>query len=167
MLGGSDPSTKEKAVRFLARAGLLPSIPINFTDLRGTDLSGANLSGANMSSVNLSGVNPSGATLQGDDFRDADLSGADLSGADLLFAQVNEDELAQAKSLAGATMPHGTQHPNKKTAPVRDLTGVALRGVQLRSWRAPYKGAQAGRSGSRRRSCPQGSGSPLCAVRLP
>jgi uncharacterized protein YjbI with pentapeptide repeats len=136
VLGGSDPSTKEKAVRFLARAGLLPSIPINFTDLRGTDLSGANLSGANMSSVNLSGVNLSnanlskatigesnfrgadlsgadlsGATLQGDDFRDADLSGADLSGADMLLAQVNEDELAQAKSLAGATMPHGTQHP--------------------------------------------------------
>src|SRR5215218_10173864 len=37
VLGGSDPNTKEKAVRFLARAGLLPSIPINFTDLRGTD----------------------------------------------------------------------------------------------------------------------------------
>jgi Tol biopolymer transport system component/uncharacterized protein YjbI with pentapeptide repeats len=176
VLGGSDPSTKEKAVRFLARSGLLPSIPINFTDLRGTNLSGVNLSGANMSSVNLSGVNlsnanlskstigeshfsgadlsgadMSGAFLQSDDFTDADLSGADLSGAnlwaadmsgatlqganftdatlqsthlsgadmsgadlsgaDLRFAQVTEDELAQAESLAGATMPHETQHP--------------------------------------------------------
>jgi hypothetical protein len=36
VLGGSDPYTKEKAVRFLARSGLLPSIPINFTDLRGS-----------------------------------------------------------------------------------------------------------------------------------
>jgi len=76
VLGGLDPKTKEKAVRFLARAGLLPIIPINGADLRGTDL-----------------------------------SGADLSGADLLSAQVTEGELAQAKSLAGATMPHGTQHP--------------------------------------------------------
>ena len=57
VLGGSDPNTKEKAVRFLARAGLLPSIPINFTDLRGTDLSGVNLSGANMSSVNKRRLN--------------------------------------------------------------------------------------------------------------
>jgi uncharacterized protein YjbI with pentapeptide repeats len=39
------------------------------------------------------------------------MSGADLSGADLRFAQVTEDELAQAESLAGATMPHETQHP--------------------------------------------------------
>ena len=136
VLGGADPRTKEKAVRFLASAGLLPSIPINFTDLRGTDLSGVNLSGANMSSVNLSGVNlsnanlskstigeshfsgahlsgadMSGAFLQSDDFTDADLSGADLSGADLTFARVTSDQLAQAKSLAGATMPSGTQHP--------------------------------------------------------
>jgi len=131
VLGGSDPNTKEKAVRFLAKAGLLPSIPINFTDLRGTDLSGANLSGANMSSVNLSGVNLSKALtvdcnfigadlsganlrdagLQGDDFSDADLSGADLSGPDLAMAEVTGDQLAQAKSLAGVRMPDGTQHP--------------------------------------------------------
>ena len=176
VLGGADPHTKEKAVRFLARAGLLPSIPVNFTDLRGTDLSGVNLSSANMSSVNLNGVNLtnanlskaiigeshfrgadlggadmsdavlqsddfkdadlsgadlsgadlwaadlSGATLQGANFKDAnlqsthlsgaDMSGADLSGADLTFAHVSEDQLAQATSLAGATMPHGTQHP--------------------------------------------------------
>jgi hypothetical protein len=136
VLGGSDPSTKEKAVRFLARAGLLPSIPINFTDLRGTDLSGVNLSGANMSSVNLSGVklsnanlskaltvdcnfrgadlsnaNLSNAGLQGDDFRNADLSGADLSGADLAMAELTEDQLAQAESLAGVRMPSGTQRP--------------------------------------------------------
>jgi hypothetical protein len=53
VLGGSDPNTKEKAVRFLARAGLLPSIPINFTDLRGTDLSGANMSSVNKRRLNV------------------------------------------------------------------------------------------------------------------
>src|SRR5215208_2046362 len=53
VLGGSDPNTKEKAVRFLARAGLLPSIPINFTDLRGTDLSGANMSSVNKCRLNV------------------------------------------------------------------------------------------------------------------
>ena len=131
VLGGSDPNIKEKAVRFLARAGLLPSIPINFTDLRGTDLSGANLRGANMSSLNLSGVNLSnanlskaltvdcnfiGADLSGANLRDAGLQGddfrdADLSGADLAMAEVTEDRLAQAKSLAGVRMPDGTQHP--------------------------------------------------------
>ena len=74
-------------------------------------VSKATIGESNFRGADLSGADLSGATLQGDDFRDADLSGADLSGADLLFAQVNEDELAQAKSLAGATMPHGTQHP--------------------------------------------------------
>jgi|SRR5215211_3406101 len=136
VLRGSDPSTKEKAVRFLARAGLLPNIRIDSTDLRGTDLSGVNLSGAQMSSDNLSGVNLnnadlsgadlydsnlsgadlsgadlSGAVLESADLRNANLSGADLSGADLLSAQVGEAQLAQAESLAGATMPNGTQHP--------------------------------------------------------
>jgi len=96
VLRGSDPYTKEKAVRFLARAGLLPSIPINFTDLRGTDLSGVNLSNANLSRAIIG---------------ESHFSGADLSGADLTFAQVTNDQLAQAESLAGATMPRGTQHP--------------------------------------------------------
>jgi uncharacterized protein YjbI with pentapeptide repeats len=135
-LKGLDPSGKEEVVRFLAEAGYIPGIPINYLDLSGIDLSNANLSGANCSGVNLSGANLSnanlsgasivysnlsgadlsgadlsGANLDGDDLRDADLSGANLSGARLQGAKVTEDQLAQAESLAGATMPDGSQHP--------------------------------------------------------
>jgi hypothetical protein len=38
---------------------------------------------------------------------DADLSGADLSGA----LGLSKWRLAEASSLAGATMPDGTKHP--------------------------------------------------------
>lgn len=136
VLTGLDTSGQEKIVRFLARDGFLPSIPINYLDLRGIDLSGANLSGAqwssdnlsdanlsnanlsraslyddNLSDADLSGANLSGVLLEVADLRGADLSGADLSGARLLSAKVTEAQLEQAESLAGATMPDGTQHP--------------------------------------------------------
>jgi uncharacterized protein YjbI with pentapeptide repeats len=39
------------------------------------------------------------------------LTGANLSGADLTGATVAPEQLAQAKSLRGATMPDGTVHP--------------------------------------------------------
>ena len=105
-------------------------------NMSGADLSGANLSGANMgwlylgngksACANLSQANLSGAylietNLSGANFRQAnlgyanlsgaDLSGADLSGANLLHAYVTNVQLAQAKSLQGATMPDGSIHP--------------------------------------------------------
>jgi uncharacterized protein YjbI with pentapeptide repeats len=50
----------------------------------------------------------SGADLRKTELEDANLSGADLSGADLSGAKgVTEEQLAQAKSLKGATMPDG------------------------------------------------------------
>ena len=36
------------------------------------------------------------------------VSGADLSGADLTGANVTKEQLEEAKSLHGATMPDGT-----------------------------------------------------------
>ena len=60
------------------------------------DLSGADLSGDDLREGNLSGADLSGA----------DLSGANLTGADLSGATVTQEQLAQAKSLAGATMPN-------------------------------------------------------------
>jgi uncharacterized protein YjbI with pentapeptide repeats len=141
VLPGLDTGGQEKIVRFLARAKLLTTIPINGLDLRGIDLGGADLSGAQWSSDDLSGANLSnanlsraflydvnlsdadlrsanlnGVLLQASDLGDADLSGADLSGADLsrarlLSAKVTEAQLEQAESLAGAIMPDGTQHP--------------------------------------------------------
>ena len=135
-LKGFGPSGQEKIVRSLARPGLLPSIPLNYLDLRGIDLSGANLSGAqwssdslsdanlsganvskaslyavNLSDANLSKANLSGVLLEVADLRDADLSGADLSGARLLSAKVTQSQLERAETLAGATMPDGSQHP--------------------------------------------------------
>jgi len=84
--------------------------------LRGAILRNANLRGAYLSVADLYNANLSGAIL-----RDADLSGAnlneaylggiDLSGANLDHAQVLTEALALAKSLKGATMPDGSNHP--------------------------------------------------------
>lgn len=115
-----DGARKGTLVRFLWEAGLINGIPpiINLSgaDLRDTilggDLSGlsfcANSSGcaAAQNDVNLSGADLIRANLSG-----AILSGADLSGADLSGATVTSKQLAQAKSLTGATMPDGSKHP--------------------------------------------------------
>jgi uncharacterized protein YjbI with pentapeptide repeats len=104
---------------------------LHWADLSGTNLSGANLSRANLSGAFLSGANlleayRSGADI-GDIFLDrlfeadrngedpsrvleANLSGADLSEANLSEGLVTAEQLAQAKSLKGATMPNGTKH---------------------------------------------------------
>jgi hypothetical protein len=69
-------------------------------DLDGADLSGANLRNANLSIANLSDANLSGAFLT-KGFTTVDLDGADLSGAQ----NWTKEQLAQAKSLVGATLP--------------------------------------------------------------
>jgi hypothetical protein len=97
-------------------------------DLRGASLSRANLNGANLGGVNLSEANLdksylmathlsradlSGADLSGANLSGADLSGARLQGAYLVQADLSEaagwtaEQLDQAKSLKGATMPDG------------------------------------------------------------
>jgi len=103
------------------------------TDLEGTDLSGAHLGGADLSSANLrdaklsgaylTDTNLSGADLSGADLSDAQgrfksgarmsgtqLDGADLSGADLTNAQITKEQLQEAESLRGATMPNGQSY---------------------------------------------------------
>jgi uncharacterized protein YjbI with pentapeptide repeats len=65
-------------------------------DLRETDLNDANLRGAYLSGANLSGAILSGAIL----------SGANLSGA----KGITEEQLEQAKTLEGATMPDRSIH---------------------------------------------------------
>jgi hypothetical protein len=50
------------------------------------------------------------ADLRWADLRGANLSRADLSWATLIIARVTDEQLAQAKSLKGATMPDGTKH---------------------------------------------------------
>ena len=65
---------------------------------------------------NLSGADLSNADLRNADLSNADLSNADLKGANLYRAnlkdaRVIEEQLKEAKSLVGATMPDGSIHP--------------------------------------------------------
>ena len=96
----------------------LPYAKLNGADLRGAylrgdpdqsgdaDLSDADLSDANLSEADLSYDNLSSANLQGANLTDAVLRGTNLSNA-----KVTSEQLAQAKSLEGATMPDGSRHP--------------------------------------------------------
>ena len=101
-------------------------------DLRGADLRQANLSGAYLQRADLRQANLSGADLSGANLSDAiffrtiyvprafggtiilpnsaNLSGADLSGANLSGAKFTDEQLAEVRSLEGATMPDGTKH---------------------------------------------------------
>ena len=86
------------------------------SDLSGADLSGADLSGAIMISISMRPYDPftgsflGGVNLSRADLSEADLSEADLSGANLSASIVTPEQLAQAKSLKGATMPDGSIH---------------------------------------------------------
>ena len=76
-------------------------------DLKDAWLNDADLRGAAIG-TDLSGVSLEGANLSGAYLRDADLGGANLSGAELSDANVTNNQLAQAASLVGATLPNGT-----------------------------------------------------------
>lgn len=75
---------------------------------RKADLADADLSYLNLSGTNLRDANLRGANLRRCDMRGVNLHNADLRGADLTAALVTEEQLAHAKSLAGATLPDGT-----------------------------------------------------------
>lgn len=79
-------------MRLKKRKDHLAQADLSYLNLSGTDLSRADLRETNLSYTDLTGVN----------FRDADLSGANLRGAN-----VKLEQLQQAKSLEGATMPNG------------------------------------------------------------
>jgi uncharacterized protein YjbI with pentapeptide repeats len=96
----------------------LPYAKLNGANLRGAylrgdpdqsgddaDLSDADLSDANLSEADLSYDNLSSANLQGANLTDTELRGADLSDA-----KVTSEQLAEAKSLEGATMPNGQKY---------------------------------------------------------
>jgi uncharacterized protein YjbI with pentapeptide repeats len=68
-----------------------------------TDLGGADLSGADLSDAE--GRFESGARMVR-----TRLEGADLGGADLTKARVTEEQLREAESLEGATMPNGQKY---------------------------------------------------------
>jgi uncharacterized protein YjbI with pentapeptide repeats len=76
---------------------------LNGAYLYDTDLSGADLSGADLSDAK--GRFESGARMRG-----ANLHGTDLSRANLTNAVVTKEQLQEAESLEGATMPDGEKY---------------------------------------------------------
>jgi uncharacterized protein YjbI with pentapeptide repeats len=98
--------------------------------LDGADLHQAKLTGADLHGTSLSGTDLSEADLQGADLIGADLREANLQGAKLLQAQVTKDQLAQAASLEGATMPDGTIYAGEPpTRRASELTPAPERGT--------------------------------------
>jgi hypothetical protein len=121
----------------LTQAGLAGA-ELSVTHLEGTDLSLAHLGEANLRDAYLNDAKLNGAYLYDTDLRGADLSGADLSddegrfnsgarmirallagadlsGADLTNARITEEQLREAESLEGATMPDGQTLRGDKT----------------------------------------------------
>ncbi len=86
-------------------------------ELADIDLLNADLSDAHLMSTHLVGADLRLANLRGADLREAEmaevnLSEADLSGVNLEGAlDTTGEQLEQAKSLAGATLPDGTKYP--------------------------------------------------------
>jgi uncharacterized protein YjbI with pentapeptide repeats len=94
-------------------------------DLSGAFLEGADLSGAKLANVDLSnaeklwkkgtdmwerGAGLGHADLSGANLSGADLSSANLESANLQGANVTDEQLDQAKSLEGVTMPNGQKY---------------------------------------------------------
>lgn len=109
-------SRKGTIVTFLREAHLIlirdgnrevsPIIGLSYANLKGASLGNAFLKDAGLSRADLSEADLSGADLRG-----ADLSGAKLNGANLQWAQGwTHEQLDQAESLEGATMPDGMQY---------------------------------------------------------
>jgi uncharacterized protein YjbI with pentapeptide repeats len=132
VLGRLDPSRKTQVTQFLSEAELVTSVDgrepilaldgaslsnadLNFLDLRGAHLSDAHLSDADLifaalSDADLRNADLRNADLRGANLSDANLSDAYLGGANLEGVYVTDEQLDQAISLEGATMPDGSKH---------------------------------------------------------
>lgn len=90
---------------------------LDATDLKGADLDQALMSVIYLSSADLRDTNLSDAYLFQADLSDSNLNGANLKNANLSSAflyyavGLTNEQLSQAKSLKGATMPDGSKHP--------------------------------------------------------
>jgi uncharacterized protein YjbI with pentapeptide repeats len=89
-------------------ATMLPSADLTGAHLRGINLNGANLNEAKLMMADLRGANLGETYLNLTQLDGANLAGADLSEALLRQATGwTAEQLTQAKSLKGATMPDG------------------------------------------------------------
>jgi hypothetical protein len=121
-LAGSDLQDAVLTGASLASANLAGALLVD-ANLRGANLGASNLEGANLGAVclqqanlarsnlentNLNYANLEGASLVLSCLQGASLWGANLSGADLRRSSLTAEQAAQARSLAGATLPDGT-----------------------------------------------------------
>ncbi|WP_281558885.1 pentapeptide repeat-containing protein [Thalassomonas sp. RHCl1] len=95
--------------RVFLSEGYLTRVHLIAADLHGSLLNKTNLVGADLRDADLSHASLKGAKLVNADLRGANLEGADLSKANLRAAKVTAEQLSRAKSLAGATLPDGSQ----------------------------------------------------------
>jgi uncharacterized protein YjbI with pentapeptide repeats len=87
------------------QGAFLDDADLHAAALQGADLSNADLTSADLSESHLTGASLADANLSGANLYRAGLSGANLSGAN-----VSPEQLAQAASLEGATMPNGQKY---------------------------------------------------------
>jgi uncharacterized protein YjbI with pentapeptide repeats len=103
------------------RSANLSFADLSFAQLDGTTLSRADLHGAELSSANLHGANLRASDLGAANLRKANLAEAHLEMTNFSVADLSEtylkdargttlEELEEAKSLQGATMPDGSKH---------------------------------------------------------
>ena len=110
-----DGRRKGTVVQFLYEANLIKRERV-ILDLWEADLSGADLTGADLRDADLAGTNLHRADLyyanvMGADLREAYLNEAALNYANLTNTEVTQKQLEACRSLKGATMPDGSQHP--------------------------------------------------------
>jgi hypothetical protein len=90
-------------------------LDLHEANLRGANLQDAHLQGANLQEADLFGArlqeaNLRVATLRVANLRVANLQGAKLHRANLQGAKVTDEQLADTRSLQGATMPNGQKY---------------------------------------------------------
>jgi len=102
-LGGADLREAD------LRKAIMPQANLGEANLRDAWLAEANLRGADLRAANLTHATLKRANLRRADLSAANLTWADLSEANLSRATVTSEQLAQAKSLAGTTLPDGTE----------------------------------------------------------
>ncbi|WDE13726.1 pentapeptide repeat-containing protein [Thalassomonas haliotis] len=95
--------------RLFLSGGYLTRVHLIAADLHGSNLNKANLVGTDLRDADISNASLKGAKLANADLRGANLKGADFSRANLRGAKVTAGQLSQVKSLAGATLPDGSQ----------------------------------------------------------
>jgi hypothetical protein len=89
---------------------ILSRTNLELANLYRADLKRANLRGAILSQASLFRADLKEADLRGTDMRNTILYFADLGEANLLNAKVTREQLEEAKSLEGATMPNGQKY---------------------------------------------------------